>query len=101
MMSTEDDDLEAAIAFMRLVLTDAVEEGWLRPVAHGYCWDCDTEGPVLEVMTHSVPGNPPSQPPRCEDCFVESGLGVLSDPEVMDSIIRRSITDWLDGNGPA
>lgn len=97
-MSTEDENFEAAVSLMRLILVDAVQSGWLRSVAHGYCWYCNTEGPVLEVMTHEVPGNPPSQPPRCESCFMDSGLTVLSDPDVMESLVRKSIADWLDGD---
>lgn len=100
-MSSEDEEYEEAVAFMRSVLVTAVASGWLRPVAHGYCWQCNTEGPVLDVMSHQVPDGAPSQPPRCEECFIESGLTVMSDPDAMSAIIDKSITDWLNDNGAA
>ena len=100
-MSNEDEEMQQATAFMRDVVVDAIDQGWLRPIPHGYCWYCQTEGPVLDVMAHKVPGDPPSQPPRCEDCFIEAGLSVLSDPEIMNSLLERSdsIEDWLGDDG--
>ena len=99
----EIEDPGAAVAFMQAVLSDAIEEGWLRIIPHGYCWYCQQEKQVLEVMNHKVPGEPPSQPPRCEDCFIDSGLAVMSDPVIMNSLLERSgsVEEWLQGDEPA
>ena len=73
-MSPKLPDLDADS--IRDALHEAVKRGWVVPVEHGYCFTCSTEGPVFEITAREAP----TQPAKCEGCFVAQALTVIADP---------------------
>ena len=69
----------------RKALLDAVEARWLRPIEHGYCFYCASEGPVFEVIARDAP----AQPPRCEQCFISQGFALMEDDKAMAELMEE------------
>jgi hypothetical protein len=53
----------------------SIEVGWLVPIPHGYCFSCEHETIVYDVLIG------PAQPPRCGSCFITSMIAHAADPE--------------------
>lgn len=69
------DNPESAQDSIRLAVIRAVEIGWLEPIEHGFCFYCNSEKPVFDVIANEAP----VQPPRCMDCFVSMSERILQD----------------------
>ena len=73
------------------VIDLACEMGWLKPVEHGYCFYCNTEKAVYDIIMRDAP----TQPPRCESCFIEAAQIMASDPETVKQI-QKNFSDLSD-----
>lgn len=59
-------------------LRDAVDLGWLAPVDHGFCFSCNEEKAVYEVVMEGAP----VQPPKCSTCFFTlAHQAITADPQ--------------------
>jgi hypothetical protein len=72
-------------ADMLNALNEAVEMGWLQRVDRGYCFACNQEKPVYDVLMD----NAPVQPPRCCECYYGYAQEVMADPEGVARIQER------------
>lgn len=69
------DDKEMMEDNIRLAVIRAVDLGWLELVNHGFCFYCNAEKPVFDVVTTDAP----VQPPRCMECFISMSEKILQD----------------------
>jgi hypothetical protein len=61
---------------MKRALIDAQERKWLGQQRHGYCFTCERETLVYDVIAEGSP----VQPPKCEECFIDGAIDFLESP---------------------
>jgi hypothetical protein len=72
-------------------LEQALEQGSVLFVDHGFCWYCNEEKEVYEASP-----NWPVQPPRCFDCYVEAIKAIFESPQQLHDLlesVEKSISD--------
>lgn len=72
---------------------EAIESHWLQPIPHGYCFSCDTEAIVYDVLIG------PSQPPRCASCFIGAMIGE-AEGLVNSTSAGDELIEWFLDDGP-
>lgn len=71
---------------------DAIGSRWLQPIPHGYCFSCDVETIVYDVLIG------PSQPPRCASCFISAMIGEAGGDPPDD--VSHDLINWFLDDGP-
>jgi hypothetical protein len=74
---TPDEMQDQFLLDMKLALIDAQERKWLGAPRHGYCFTCEQETLVYEVIAEGSP----VQPPKCEECFIDGAVAFLESPD--------------------
>lgn len=74
---TTEEEYDQFVLDMRQALRDAQERKWLGQERHGYCFWCNKETLVFEVIAE----NSPPQPPKCEQCFIHGAIEFLESPD--------------------
>jgi hypothetical protein len=69
----------------KMALLNAVKARWLRPIEHGYCFHCNKEGAVFEVIAQDAP----AQPPRCEQCFIKQAFNLLENDRTVSGLMQK------------
>ena len=62
---------------MKEALRRATEKKWLGKERHGYCFSCGKETLVFDIIAEGSP----VQPPKCENCFIDSAIAFLESPK--------------------
>lgn len=88
----EMDLYEEFIFNMKLAIRSAQDRKWLGEQRHGYCFTCNQEKLVFDVIAK----NSPIQPPKCEDCFMDGAIAFLENPDA-DEKIKELLDNGIEG----
>lgn len=88
-----DFDIDHIISIAENGICQALQQGSVTLVEHGYCWYCNTETEVYEASPEW-----PVQPPRCFECYVDAIAQIFDDPAQLASILKAAEEE--PGNDP-
>ena len=85
---TPDEMQDQFLLDMKRALVDAQERKWLGAQRHGYCFTCEQETLVYDVIAEDSP----VQPPKCEECFIDGAIDFLESPNA-PQLIKEFLKD--------